>query len=330
MADILSQNEIDQLLLALTSGEEPALESKTEKRGRIRTYDFRTANRIPRDQIRTLGQVFETYARLLSTRLTGVLGTFCDCVLASVEEQTHYEFTNSIPAQSLLVLIRMPPLQGPVLLRISPEMANVVIESILGGQCVQSPQARPYTEIDLVILEKIIHQMLPLLDESWEKIVKTETRFDALETSLQYAQIAPPSEAIAILTLKLTIGEVESLFNFCLPQIALEPVAKSLNTSLLASRGAKVPVQNSCQDVLLQSLSGTPVAIKGVLSETTLTVRDLVNLQVGDVIHLDNRVGDPIQLNIGHIPRLTGTLGTKNHRYAIKITGINEEAPAHV
>lgn len=330
MADILSQNEIDQLLLALTSGEEPATDGSGEKNKKVRLYDFRTANRIPRDQIRTLGQVYETYARLLSTRLTGILGTFCDCTLASVEEQTHYEFTNSIPAQSLLVLIRMPPLHGPVLLRISPEMANLVIESILGGQCKQNPQARPYTDIDLAILEKIFHQMLPLLDEAWEKIVKIETRFEALETSLQFAQIAPPSEAIAILTLRLTIGDVDAFFNFCLPQIALEPIAQSLNTSLLAARGTHRQAHTSCQEVLLHSLSTTPIAIKGILSETTITVRDLVNLQVGDVIHLDSQVGDPIQLSIGHIPRLVGKLGTSNRRYAIQITGINEEAIPHV
>jgi flagellar motor switch protein FliM len=329
MAEILSQSEIDQLLLALSSGVEMAGDIGQKERHRVRPYDFRTANRIPRDQIRTLGQIFETCARLLSTRFTGILGTFCECTLASVEEQTHYEFTNSIPAQSLLVLIRMPPLQGPALLCISPEMANLIVECTLGGDCRHSPQARPYTEIDLAILEKFIRQMLPLLDEAWGKIVRIETRFESLETSLQYAQIAPPSEAMAILTLKLTIGEVDSLFNFCLPQAAIEPVASSLNTSILASGGSRIRTDETCRASLLQSLSGTMIPIRGILSETTLTVRDLINLQPGDVIHLDSRLDDPIQVHIGPIPRLTGKLGTLDQRYAIKITGINEEASVH-
>jgi flagellar motor switch protein FliM len=86
MAEILSQSEIDQLLLALSSGVEMAGDIGQKERHRVRPYYFRTGNRIPRDQIRTLGQIFETCARLLSTRFTGILGTFCECTLASVEE----------------------------------------------------------------------------------------------------------------------------------------------------------------------------------------------------------------------------------------------------
>jgi flagellar motor switch protein FliM len=134
---------------------------------------------------------------------------------------------------------------------------------------------------------------------------------------------------MAILTLKLTIGEVDSLFNFCLPQAAIEPVASSLNTSILASGGSRIRTDETCRASLLQSLSGTMIPIRGILSETTLTVRDLINLQPGDVIHLDSRLDDPIQVHIGPIPRLTGKLGTLDQRYAIKITGINEEASVH-
>jgi flagellar motor switch protein FliM len=330
MADILSQTEIDELLLAMAAGQPDELTTSASKGGQARPYDFRTANRIPRDQIKTLGLIHENYARLLTTFLTGTLGVSCECELASVEEQTYFEFTNSISASSLLALVKMVPLPGSVLLRISPESAHAMIESLLGGTGSRSAHHRAFTEIDLVILEKTIRQILPLVDEAWDKIAKISTQLEALETSLQFAHVASPSDAIAIITLKLTIGDVQSMINFCIPQPGLEPIAKSLNTSLMAAgRHARQPSE-SCEALLLRSLQPTGVTMRGLLSETTITVHELMNLQVGDVIQLDSKLDDPIGLMIGHIPRLTGTLGTLNRRYAIRVTGIHdEEAYAH-
>ena len=330
MSDILSQTEIDQLLASLHTGEATAADSSSREQPRFRVHDFRTASRIPREQIKTLSLIHENFARLLSTYLTGTLGVLCDCSLASIEERTYFEFTNSISAQSLLTIVKMPPLQGSILLRISPEIAHAIVESLLGGTGYRTAHHRAFTEIDLVILEKILRQLLPLVNEAWDKVIKVHTTLDVVETSLQFAQIVPPNEAIVLVTLSLRIGDVDSLFNFCIPETALEPFANSLSNRLLASGRSEPRSTESFQDPLLKRLNATRIPLTGVLSETTITVQDLMGLQVGDVIQLDSRIQDPIHLRIGHIPRLKGVLGTWNRRYAIRITGIHdEEDPTH-
>ncbi len=68
MDEVLSQNEIDALLSAITSGEMDAEELKKEEdEKRIRVYDFKRALRFSKDQIRSISRLHENYARLLTT-----------------------------------------------------------------------------------------------------------------------------------------------------------------------------------------------------------------------------------------------------------------------
>lgn len=328
MAEILTQNEIDQLLRELNDGTTAITIEEPQVGPRIKNYDFRTANKIPRDQIKTLGIIYEGFARLVGTFLTGTLGVFCECGVVSLEEQTYQEFTNSAPQASLLAILKMEPLQGPSLLQFSPDVAYAILDCLLGGPGRPSDHRRHFTEIDLVILEKIIRQMLPLADEAWDKIAKVTTALENIETNLQFAQIVPPNETIVIITISVRLGETESLMTFCLPQIAFEPLTKNLNTRLLAAGRAEHRKAESHHQTILELIRTTPIPIKAILSEATITVSELMNLQVGDVIQLDNKLTDPLLMKIGHIPRLEGILGSKGSRYAIRVTGINFEEEA--
>lgn len=328
MAEILTQNEIDQLLRDLNNGSVVGTIEAPQVGPRIKKYDFRTANKIPRDQIKTLGIIYENFARLLATFLTGTLGVYSEASLISLEEQSYQEFTNSAPPNSLLAILKMEPLQGPTLFQVSPDIAYAILECLLGGPGSISANRRMFTEIDLVILEKVIKQMLPLINEAWDKIAKVDTQLENLETSLQFAQIVQANETIVIITINVQIGEVEALINLCLPQIAFEPVTKNLNTRLLNNSRIERQKNESLQESILDLIRSTDVSIKAILSEATVTVGELMNIQVGDVIQLDNKLTDHLVLKIGHIPRLEGVLGVKNNRYAIRVTGINYEEVA--
>ncbi len=329
MSEVLSQNEIDQLISALNEGslvETPIEENESG----IRIYDFRTANKIPRDQIRTLHIIHDNLARMLSTFFIGNLGTYCDLQVMSVEEQSFSEFANSVNASSLLAIMKMPPLKGSLLLEITPDVSYSILDSLLGGSGSPQELRRQFTEIDLVILEKVIKQMMPQISEAWTKVVKVNASLETLETSMQFAQIVSPNDTIVIITMSVKIGEHDDLINFCFPQMALEPIAKNLNTRVFQSSLPDGSQSESYQDPILQHLQTSPIPVKAILSETTLTVGDLINLQVGDVIQLESKLSDYIKLMVGHLPCLYGILGKKSNHYAVSIVGdIVEEDLEH-
>ena len=124
MSGVLSQKEIDELLQAIASGDDnlDADEGDPSKKDEpdVRVYNFRTANKFPKEQMRTLQLIFENYSRRLATFLSGKLRAMCEVEIASIEEQSFSEFNNSVPSPAVLAIANMPPLQGNVLLKYHP------------------------------------------------------------------------------------------------------------------------------------------------------------------------------------------------------------------
>jgi len=325
VSELLTQKEIDELLAAIQDGNASEIIDKDDKKEKIRIYDFKTAKRVPRDQIKTLHVVYESFSRLLATYLNGTLGVLCDATVTSIEEQTYMEFTNAALSTSVLAILKMTPMVGPLLLRLSPEISYSIIECLLGGMNSPSDKRRIFTEIDLVILEKIIRQILLLNNDAWQKVLKVSTTLDGIETSIQFAQIVPPSDTILIITINVTVAESESLINLCIPYTAIEPISKSLNARLLNVGNSEKIQYDEYTELILKNIESTPILMKASLCETTISMEDLMNLQINDVIQLDHRLDEPVKLDIGHIPRLKGVLGIKNKHYAIRLTQINDE-----
>ena len=322
MSDVLSQNEIDALLNALSSGvvETGELES-SEPGQRVREYDFRTANRFHKEQIRTLRVIHDTFARLFSSYLSGTLRVMCSAEVLSVEELKYQEFVNSLPEPVILAVLRQLPLTGPVLFELTPDISYAMISRLLGGMPMLNVGTREFTEIELVLLERMLRQFLPLITESWEKIVNVSTSLDRIETSPQFAQIVGAGETVAIITLSVSIGNVTGLVNICLPHLALEPVNKMLQTKFMYQTGSTERMHSAAvAEDIRERLERTPLKLTAVFNQTSTTVRDILNLQVNDIIMLDHLLSEPLTLNVAHLPKFKCDLGVKENKYSVKIS----------
>lgn len=323
MANILSQNEIDELLSALASGSDSSLDVGSEEDAQeIKAYDFRTANKFSKDQMRTLNFIYDTYASRLSTYLSGTLRTICEVEVISIEEQTFSEFSNSMPTPVIVSIINMPPLQGSMLFEILPAISYEIISRLLGGTGQFQNTDKPFTEIELAIMERIIRKMLSLMNEAWEKINKINASLDRIETSPQYAQIVAANEPIAIITMNVTIGEVSDIINLCIPHVAVQPIAKQLVRKTWYSENS---FKNKTKDETAKSglgLSNIYLNLQAVLDDTRATVRDIVSTHVGDVIRIDHSINKQITVKVEHIPKFKGFIGMQGENYAVQVSDI--------
>lgn len=324
MAQILSQNEIDELLSTLAGDQSSlALSKEDEKKSRVRDYDFRLANKFPKEQMRTLRIVFEGFARLLATHLSGVMRTVCDAEVVSVEEQVFSEFNNSLISPVILAIYGFQPLYGSLMMQVSAGVVDAIISRVFGGKAASTQRNKAFTEIELVTIERLMRQILRLLSEAWEKIMMTEASLDRIETNPQFAQIVPPNETVAIITIKVAIKDMIDLINICIPHMAMEPVAKELN-SKIRFEGTRRTYE-SHEGMISQRLTNTEVTLRAVLDETVATVRELISLQQGDVICLNHSVNKDVTIMAEHIPKFKGRIGMTDGRYAVKISSIIKE-----
>ncbi len=325
MANVLSQSEIDELLSALSSGADTAAPIEEEPESNVRDYNFRTANKFHKEQIRTLHLVFDNFARLLSTSLSGTLRTICEAEVLSVEEQTFGEYNNSLPAPVILAILNINPMTGGSLMEISPEIAYAMISHLFGGS--GSPggadSSKTFTEIELVIMERMVRKFTSIMVDSWEKILRVQCSLDRIETSGQFAQIVSTNETIAIITINLRIGTEQGLINICIPHLAIEPIAKQLNTKVMFSSASRV-IQAQ-EDLIASRIMSTEVTLSAVLDKTPALVRDVSSLQIGDVIRIEHSVSNPVTVKVEHIPKFLGVVGTYVGKFAIQVVEIVKE-----
>jgi flagellar motor switch protein FliM len=239
----------------------------------------------------------------------------------SVEEQSFNEFNNSLPMPVILAVLRLTPMRGSVLLEISPEAAYTMINRLLGGS-VDSESGKQFTEIELALLQNVVKQMLPIFEKAWEKVLKLNAQLEHVETSPQFTQIAGLNEASAIITLNLTVGGKSGLICVCIPHASIESIAGNLNTLLLFSTSFEDSEAATHSEQISERLMHTPITMTAYFEETPATVRDVYNLQVGDVIRLTQRTQQPVMLKVQHIPKFFGQVGTIGTNYAIRIIDI--------
>ena len=323
MSDILSQSEIDRLISELAAGDgAKCLAADEEDSLSVKPYDFRLANRFPKEQIRTINIVMQNFVQLLASYFTTALHSTSEIELLSIEELTFYEFNNALPSPLVLAVVSSPPLEGSILFHLSPEIADCVVSRLFGGHGTNNSQAKKaFTEIELAIIERVIRQMLVFFDEAWAKVIKFRSRLERIETSSQFAQIVDINEPVAVITLNVTMGTVSGVISICLPHMAIEPVAKQLNARLWYSgtKGKKVvPAAEDIED----KIYGTPVEIHAFFNDTSASAKDIACLQVGDVIQLEHKLNEPLTVKVQNIPKFHAFIGTKGLKYAVRVTDV--------
>ncbi|MCC5909806.1 MAG: flagellar motor switch protein FliM [Clostridiaceae bacterium] len=325
MSDVLSQNEIDALLQALSTGEVDVEEIKEEKQEKkVKPYDFKSPKKLAKDQLRTLQIIHDNFSRTLNTFLSGYLRSYVQAEVSSVEELSYYEFSNSIANPAVLSIINFHPLTGQIIIDLSPSIAFTLIDRILGGSGKNFEESRTFTEIETTLIKKFMRQIVNLMIDPWENVIELEPSLDKIETNSQFAQIVSPNETVALVTLNLKIGDVEGLMNICIPHIVIEPILAKLSTKFWFSSISKTVTETDKKN-LKGRVEKSKIDIRAQLGSTYITVKDFLELQTGDVIVLDNSAHGELEILVGNKRKHFGVPGTAKNKLAVKVTKIDKE-----
>lgn len=329
MPDVLSQNEIDELLAALSTGEVDVSEIEEEKKEKkVRKYDFSRPDKFAKDQLRTLEIIHENFSRLLNNFLSGYLRTYIEVDVISVQSLIYTEFSNSISNPAILGIVDFAPFSGQVIIDVSADIANAMIERVLGGtgkSVSASKENRTLTEIEMTLLRNILIKFINLLKEPWGNIVELRPKLENIETNAQFAQIVSPAESVALITFNLHIGENEGMVNICIPHYVIEPILPSLSSRLWFATSNKREVTEEERGALETGISRSKINMTAVVGASTITVSELMNLQKGDIILLNKKVEDPLDVFVEDKVKFKAKPGIKKKNVAIMVTEVVEE-----
>ncbi len=324
MSEVLSQNEIDNLLAAFSTGELNVDQIQKDDEKKTKDYDFKRPAKFSKEHLRTLEIIFEHYARLLSTALPIQLRKPVQVSVGNSETVTYSEFSNALSNPVILGVVNFRPLQGNIIIELQANIGFSFIDRMLGGEGKSIDKPRPFTDIELPLIEKLMDICIQHLVEPWQNVLSIDPYLERIETNPQFAQVISPTDMIAIVTLNIKIGDTEGLMNVCLPYFTLESIMDRLNTKYWFSTMQKNKDEND-SEYIESLIKHVDIPIKAVLGKSHVSVSDFVHLQVGDIIRLDNKVNSEMHVYVGNIDKFRALPGTTKDNNAVRITSVIRE-----
>ena len=324
MADILSQNEIDALLSAFATGEGSSdMGGEAEERVReVKVYDFNHPDRFSKDQIRAMHNLHEHFARIFSISLSAFLRTIVEVKLVSVDQISYEEFIRSIPNPTYLCIINMDPLDGKALMELSPTLSFPVIDRLMGGRGNVFKKNRELTEIEQTIIEKVLYRAFDCLHEAWANVLPLNLSLEESQTNPQLLmQAYLPSEMVILMTFEITLQEISGTLSFCIPYPTVESIASDLSsTSWFAA--SKKELSEEHAEILYDRIRRVNLPVIAYVGSAQVTLKELLELNEGDVVQLKTRTNEDFVLQVGNEYRYFVKPGMLRRHSAVRITKI--------
>ena len=330
MAEVLSQQQIDDLLGKLQSGNVDfnAIEEQSSAK-KVKEYDFLSPKKFTREQLRLLENIFDSFSRLFALYLSSLLRMSCQTQVLQAEEEEYREFSNALSDSVLVGVVGMHNRDcniedKEILIEISRPVSFCILDRMLGGDGSGYMVDRDYTDIELSLLEYLFKQITGILKNAWSNSFELEHTLDRVETNAQMIQFIQQDESVAIVVVEVTLNELKGNVNICLPAASLEEIFKIFDSRYVkVSKKSDPKQERQRRDAIMGSLRDTPLAVSAILGKTDISLRELLSLQRGDIIPLDTRVADnSVTVNVEDQEWFTGTLGTKKKKYAVRINKI--------
>lgn len=306
----LSQEAIDALFLSQAS-------ARSSRAAVAQRYDFRRSDRIPKEQMRALRVVHDTFARGLSSSLSAYLRTYVTVNLISVEQLSFREFTTCLPAPTCIATMRVTPFEEAAILEINPTLAFPLIEVLLGGGKLKPvPVDREMTDIERQIFDSLLTLILQNLSLAWQSVAKVEFGIESHETEPALLHVLPPNEAIVSIATEVQIGETSGMMNIGVPSSIVKLLRQKFDQQWSPRRATIADEEGSR---MLERVRDASMKVDARLKDSMVAFSDVLRLAPGDVLMLESDVRQPAIVLVNGIPKFRAKITVAERHKAVQI-----------
>lgn len=324
--EVLSQNQIDSILSAINNGSTTVQSMQAEPVADVRAYDFRHPSKFSREHMQTLQAVHEMFARLLSTQLTTQMRLPVQIEVVSIDQLTYDEFMRSITNPTVVLIYLIEPLVGNILFEFTPGTSISIIERLLGGPGRVPPKPRELTDIEQTLMSNVMNKGMNSFKEAWKDLVPDlKPILQNIETNPRFVQISGPTDSVLVISFEIRLGESSGSMRICLPYHTVETLLPQLNRQYFISQGIRKEEAQQASTEIRRRLDDVELRLALQLGYSDITVKDLLDLQVGDVLGLGTMVNQDLPIMVEQSLKFLGRPGTLGRKMAAQITEIVEE-----
>ncbi len=321
MAKILSQEEIDALLTSVS--ESTVTTADQTQKQKVTLYDFKHPNLISKEQMRLLEAIHESLCRDFSVFLSAQLRMIVEMNLLAIDQIMYSEFVMSIAPPSCLYVCNVEPPSSHFVLEMSPQLAIFIVERLFGGPGSPVTDIRPISVIEQKVMARVINRFLEDLSQSWELVTHFDAEIQRYESNPEFVQIVPSSEPVVVVSMEVKIHGHTTLLNISYPYMWVSSIISSPEVQDKILYGS-IEASTDEQKIIQENLMQTPANVNVRLGKSRISIRDFLDLQVGDVIQLENRTDNLLAVYINNKHAFNGVVGLRKNHYAVRIESIEE------
>lgn len=334
MNQVLSQSEVDALLNAVmdpAAGADPNAGAAGGDAGAVTStninvmpYDLGNQDRVIRGRMMTLDIIYERFIRHFRVSLSNALRKIASLSIISTDLLKFGEFLNTLPIPSCMGVMRFDTLRGSGMIVIESKLVYALVDAFFGGsdRPYTKSEGKEFTRIELSVIGKVVDLALRDLDEAWAPVHKTDITFVRIEVNPQFVGLVPPSDVVISTTFEVELEHASGTIAIVVPYQTLEPIKEKLNAGF-QPEGDRF--ERIWTHQLHEHLAETYLNCRVNLGETNLTVGDLVNLNIGDVIPLSQDADGELELHVENSPKFKCLFGVSRGNRAIQVTRPIEE-----
>lgn len=311
----------------LTNRAEASSPAMADSRNRVATpLDFRRPDRIAKSQLRSIHQLHETFVRSLAASLSAYLRSYLIARLVSIEQLSCVEFLECLPVPTCVVSLGLKPFEGNAVMEINPSLVFPILEILLGGDGkVLFSGQREITEIEQVLLEGLFRLILRDLRQAWKSVTDIEFNVEKMERNPQQLRMLSPSEAVVAIAIEMRIGDASGMLNIAMPSINIKMMRQKFDQQWTLRKTGNAEAD---QRRNLRLISKSRLASEVRLNGCELSMRDLADLEVGQVVNFQAPRNSPLELMLNGQSKYHGSLVTSGRRAGLRIVNRITD-PAH-
>lgn len=312
--NVLSQDEVDALLKGVT-GEQDEVKNEIDPSA-IREYNLATQERIVRGRLPTLEIINERFARLLRIGLFNFLRRASEVSVGSVRISKYSDFIRNLVVPTNLNLVQIKPFRGTALMIFDPNLVFLLVDNLFGGdgRFHTRVEGRDFTQTEQRIIKRVLDIVTETYMKSWEPVYRIECEYVRSEMNTQFANIATPNEVVVSTTFTIELGDVSGELHFCMPYAMIEPIRDILSSSL---QGEVLGVDRRWVRLMTQQIQSTEVELVADLAKARMTLNEVLNMKVGDVIPLS--LSETVEAKVDNVPVMECKYGIFNGQYALRV-----------
>ena len=325
MNQVLSQTEVDALLAAVSEGEvqtEGGVSSGVQNDSSVIVYDLTSQDRIIRGRMPQLDVIYEKFMRAFRVSLSSALRKIASLNHASTDFLKFGEFINTLPIPTCMSVLRFNALRGSALLVVESKLAYALVDSFLGGadRPYTKIEGKEFTAIELSIIRRVVELAMADLESAWASVAKIDASFVRTEVNPQFVGIVPPTDVVIASTIDVELENANGTITLVIPYSTIEPIKQKLSSGFQVE--SDQTDKKLWTSTLQEQFLDTEVNLRVSLGTTEINLGDLLNLNLGDVIPLDQDATGELNVDVESVKKFKCYYGVSHGNVAVQVTRV--------